>query len=266
MGLRKLLAATGLAAVGLTAPCLRDANYEKPCNGTEVSNVCFDLDYSETVSSYDAGSEKAAVVIYEAHNTSHVKKALRVPVSKVHYFIFLTLEELMQENKMHFIAMEGFEGEFSSDRPYGNTQISLFAGKFMEEFSKKPFADRLEQSLGDFYNARTTSPAAMMFEGTYQEKVILFGMESNPLFYQAYTILMSGSKNDEIVVNERSRDFVGNILSYVSKHPEAGNVLVISTGVEHQESIEECLKERGISYIGLYPEGLERAIELIKSE
>ncbi len=268
MELMKYLAAgvIGIAA-GVAAPCVIGTN-DSDCSGTEVSNVCFELGNASVVSSYDAGSEDIFVLLYEAHNTSNVRPALKIAINKSQYHLFLTLEELMHENQMHFIAMEGFDGEFSSAMPYANTQISMLLGIFLEDFCSKPLAERRKLARDYFYYAKAPTTAAMMFEGTYQERITLFGMETISLFYKALPLLNSlGDGNAErIVVDERSRAFVDNVLAYTDEHPETGNVTAINTGADHQESIEEYLKNKKISFIGIYPDGLEKAIELIESE
>jgi len=252
-------------AAGLTSPGVVDSHYENNCSGTEVSDVCFDLENANVVSSYNAGSEDVFVLLYEAHNTYHVREKLKRAINKSQYRLFLTLEELMHENHMRFIAMEGFDGEFSSDKPYANTQVSILLGIIFEEFCPKPLAERRKLALDEFYNAAATTTASIMFEATYQDMVTLFGMETPSLFYKAIRLLDSDDLEgfNRIAVEERSRAFVDNVVAYTHAHPEAGNVIVINTGAKHQESIEDYLEEKGISYIGLYPDGLAEAMKLI---
>lgn len=225
---------------------------DESCSGAEISDICFSFENASIEKTYDAGSEKVFAVVYELHTDNSMQEN-----------VFYTIEEMTEENNAGFLAMEYFQGEFSFNADdcsfqsypglFSNT-ISIFAA-----VGCQPEEYRRDDAL---YYARAGSPlgVASLFEMVYEDKLVTFGMDDWELRNRAHIFGSSMTSRadipayEDIIIRQRSIAFVQHIEEYISLN-EASKVLIISTGLNHRESLEAELERKGYSYVSVLPFG-----------
>ncbi|MBU2637830.1 MAG: hypothetical protein KJ955_02560 [Nanoarchaeota archaeon] len=222
----------------------------KECTGAEISGICFNLEHALIGRAVDAGSEKIFAVVYELHTSPAMREN-----------VFLTIEEMINENNAGFLAMEYFQGEVSFDADecrfvsspglYYNTR-SIFAaiGCQPEEYRQD-----------DARHYAVIGPpvgTASLFELIYEDDLLTFGMDDWGLRRRAHAVGRSMASEadvavyDDIINRQRSIAFIQHIEEYVVSH-DAGNVLIVSAGLNHRESLEAELEKKGYSYLSIVP-------------
>ncbi|HII15370.1 MAG TPA: hypothetical protein HA362_03575 [Nanoarchaeota archaeon] len=245
----KYYIAAGILGIGaaVSAPFMLCTNSSQDeCNGLVMNNECLDIGHSEVVGTYHGSQENLFVLFYENHIDLETQENA-----------FLTLEELLHENNAGFVAMEYFDGEFSYDRMWERRRISFAQLKHFWRIADMPDDERRDYAARAMTDPELTAPAGAMFELVYQDSVVTFGMDDWQLRRKEG---LFGGEWEDVMIVERSRAFIRNITDYIAEHPGTGRIISVSTGLWHRLSIEEELKKRGLSYVSLFPDGLEYSI------
>lgn len=225
---------------------------DETCNGTEISDVCFDFENASIEKEYDAGSEKVFAVVYETH--------YGLPMQEN---VFYTIEELINENNSDFLAMEYFQGKVLFDAQACSFESS--PGLYYSTasiFGRIGCTESREQRRNNalYYIRAGSTPlgAAALFELIYADDLATFGMDDWELRNRAHIFGSSMTSRadipayDDIIVRQRSIAFVQHIGEYIASN-ETGKVLIVSAGLNHRESLEAELENKGYSYVSIVP-------------
>lgn len=259
MRVAKYIAAGFLGLAATAASCTKTEHQgQSKCNGTEVSDICFGIGHSRVVDSYSGNPGKVFALVYEMHPNEREDVNIKHNTSKIQTNVFLTLEELLQENNAHFVAVENYVGEMSHATVMGNRRTTIADAGRYAEIASLPYEERRERIMQGLMKKSMPEIGSIIFEMMYQGVVFTFGMDDARL--HTLSLQLEGKEWEEVAVTQRSHAFLENVFEYLDKDPDAGNVIAISTGLMHRAILEEALRKKGISYIALAPDGLDEAV------
>lgn len=219
----------------------------------EIGKYIFDFDHAEILKAMFYDNDHGFVVyIRDLHEHMNLQKE-----------IFYTMEELLNENGVDLLVIEGRHEEELTRKNIPTGAYSLLDTFFPSQVPnfKRESLNKIIQN----YDAREA------FELVYDDKVKTCGAEDQSVHtaavmiaYMAYASEGVVYLHEEVIVNKRSYIGVEKLEKYMKEHKE--DIAMMTFGGAHTRSIIKKLEELEISYIVIQPKTYAEELEGLYQE